>query len=75
MAKRVKKEVPVPGPVTIYKVVVAPYFSYYTRSLNPILKVTFTKEEAEKYIRDYPFLWIKPFLSIETLTQQIRDTD
>lgn len=87
MAKRVKKEkiqdIPpqeVPkesktSAVSIYKVVIAPCYSYYTRSINPILKVFFTSEEAEKFIQEYPFLWIKPFLSIETQTQVFQETD
>lgn len=86
MAKRVKKEKiqdippqdvpkePKTSAVTIYKVVIAPYYSYYTRSINPILKVFFTIEEAEKFIREYPFLW-QPYLSIETLTHTFQETD
>lgn len=80
MAKRVKKKTEpetqiAPIAVTIYKVVIAPYYSYYTRTLNPILKVSFSIEDAQKFIQEYPYFWIKPFLSIETETRLYRETD
>lgn len=60
--------------VTIYKVRIEPFYSY-PLPLNPILKVAFTKEEAEKYIIEYPYYWIKPFLRIETETRNYSETD
>ena len=71
MAKKSKKE----WDVTIYKVCISPMFSYYTFTLDPIVKVFFSREEAEKFIEGYSVPWIKPFLVIETDTRQYRETD
>jgi hypothetical protein len=59
--------------VTIYKVTVPSYYAY--PSWNVILKVCYTKSDAEKYIDEYPNVFMKPWLTISMETVNIEDTD
>jgi hypothetical protein len=63
--------------VSLYKVTIPSWaVTWFPYSLNHIcLNVSFLREDAEKYIEEYPNLFLRPLLSIEPTTVDIQETD
>ena len=59
--------------IKIYKVCLPSYYAWPDK--NVILKVCYTKEEAERFIESYPNMFLKMWLTIEWDVIPIRDTD
>jgi hypothetical protein len=59
--------------IKIYKVCLPSYYAWPNRHV--ILKVTYTKEEAEKFVQSYPHPFLKMWLTIECDVIPVRDTD
>lgn len=59
--------------VTIYKVTVPSYYAY--PSWKVIIKVCYTKEEAERFIENYPNLFLRSWLKIEPESFKYQATD
>ena len=59
--------------VKIYKVCLPAIYAWPNRTI--ILKVAYTKEDAEEYIRTYPHPFLKLWLTIETDVVRVNETD
>lgn len=59
--------------ITVYKVCVPSYYAWPPG--NIILKVCYTKKEAENYVESYPNPFVKLWLTIESDVLRYEDTD
>lgn len=59
--------------VKVYKVCVPSYYAWPNKSI--ILNVSYTKEDAEKFIESYPNAFLKMWLTIETDVVSVQETD
>lgn len=59
--------------VIVYHVTVPSLIAWPPGSI--ILNVSFTRERAEKYIREYPNLFLRPFMKVEPHEADYHETD
>ena len=76
MAKREKppsKQPDQPESVNVYKVCMPMYMTWPKTEVT--LGIFFSEESAEKFIEDYPNLFIRPFLKVKMETITYMETD
>lgn len=59
--------------VKVYKVTLPSYYGWPNK--NIILNVSYTEEDAKKFIENYPNVFLKVWLKIEIDTITVVDTD
>lgn len=59
--------------IKVYKVVLPSYYAWPNK--NIILNVSYSEEDALKFIDSYPNMFLKLWLKIETDTVTVNDTD
>lgn len=59
--------------VKVYKVCLPSYYAWPSK--NIILNVSYTKEDADKFVENYPNVFLRAWLKIEVDTVTVRDTD
>lgn len=59
--------------VKVYKVCLPAIYAWPNKTI--ILKVAYTKEDAQKFINDYPNPFLKMWLTVETDVVNVNETD
>lgn len=59
--------------VKVYKVTLPSYYAWPTK--NIILNVSYTEEDAKKFVESYPNLLLRPWLKIEVDIVPVHETD
>lgn len=59
--------------VKVYKVCVPSYYAWPPGEI--ILKISYTREDAENYIKEYPNVFLRPWLTIKEEHIDVRETD
>lgn len=59
--------------IKVYKVCLPSYYAWPSK--NIILTVTYTEEDANKFILNYPNVFLRAWLKIEIDNVPIRETD